>query len=291
MIAILCLGLSFTQAAVIKAGMYLSIVVKNDKELSQVVRVNDNGTIDYALYQDTPVIGKTTSELQDLLTFKLAKVIEAPLVLVSVLNENPISVNVMGQIKKPGVVTATPKASLQEVLAAALGPTESADLSRVKVVHRHQGDAEAAYYDLQRFLSTGDLSLLPVLEDGDRIIVLSSKKSRYIKVLGAVNKPGFYPLSETASVFDMLYLAGGPSQDANLKRVRIIAAPGGQKTDFMLDVQKFLDEGKTDDLPLLGEGDVMIVYAKAFTWEKGLTVARDIVTLVTAWFVISQLAK
>lgn len=290
-LALFFLFLSVAQAAVIKPGMYLNIVVKNDKDLSQIVRVNDNGTIDYPLYQDMSITGKTTSELQDLLTYKLAKVVESPLVLVSVITENPINLYVLGQVKKPGLVTALPKANLQEVLMLAQGPTEQADLSRVKIVHRNLGDETANYYDLQRFLSSGDLSLLPNLEDGDRIIFLSSKKSKYIKVLGAVNKPGFYPLTEAASVFDMIYLAGGPTAEANLNKVRIMSAPGGQKSDFLLDMQKFIDEGKTENLPLLGEGDVIIVYAKSFTWEKSLAVVRDLVALVTAWFVISQLAK
>jgi protein involved in polysaccharide export with SLBB domain len=126
-----------TEAAVIKAGMTLNIAVKNDKDLSMMVRVNDNGTIDYPLYQDAPVTGKTTSELQDILTFKLAKVVESPLVLVSVVTETPISVYVLGQVKKPGIVQASPKASLQEVLLQAQGTTETADLQRVKLVRKN----------------------------------------------------------------------------------------------------------------------------------------------------------
>ena len=84
----LCALTSFSHAAVIKSGMMLNIVVKNDKDLSQIVRVNDNGTIDYPLYQDISVVDKTTSELQDILTYKLAKVVESPMVLVSVMTEN-----------------------------------------------------------------------------------------------------------------------------------------------------------------------------------------------------------
>jgi protein involved in polysaccharide export with SLBB domain len=275
-------------AAVIKAGMTLSIVVKNDKELSQFVRVNDNGTIDYPLYQDQSVVDKTTSELQDILTYKLAKVVESPMVLVSILTETPINIYVLGQVKKPGLVTASSKASLQEVLLAAQGTTEQADLQRVKLVHRNQGDENASYYDLQKFLTTGDLALLPTLADGDRVILLSSKKSKYVKILGAVNKPGFYPIGESASLFDMLYLAGGPSTDANMTKVRVIGHPGGQQADFLINMQKFIDEGKTENLPILSEGDVVIVYNKAITWVKTLEVVRDIVTLITAWFVISQ---
>ena len=287
----LCLLPPSLGAAVIKAGMTLSIIVKNDKELSQMVRVNDNGTIDYPLYQDSPVIDKTTSELQDLLTYKLAKVVESPLVLVSIITETPIAIYVLGQVKKPGLVLVSPKSSVQEVLLAAQGTTETADLQRVKLVNRNQGDENASYYDLQKFMSTGDLSLLPTSKDGDRVIVLSSKKSKYVKVLGAVNKPGFYPIGESASVFDMLYLAGGPAPDANLQKVRIIGTPGGQKADFLLDMQKFIDEGKTENLPILGEGDVVIVYNKTLTWSKSLSVMRDLVTLVTAWFVISSVLK
>jgi protein involved in polysaccharide export with SLBB domain len=278
-------------AAMIKAGMTLNIVVKDDKDLSMMVRVNDNGTIDYPLYQDAPVIDKTTSELQDILTFKLAKVVESPLVLVTVMTETPISVYVLGQVKKPGLVTASPKASLQEVLLMAEGTTDLADLQRVKLVRRNQGDESASYYDLQRFLSGGDLSLLPTLHDGDRIIVLSSRKSRYVKILGAVQKPGFYPVGESNSVFDMIYLAGGPAPDANMAKVRIIGTPGGQKADFILDMQKFIDEGKTDNLPLLSEGDVVIVYNRTITWTKTLEVVRDVVALITAWFVIASVLK
>ena len=290
-LAILAFLAPLPQAAVIKSGMTLSIVVKNDKELSQTVRVNDNGTIDYPLYQDQPVVDKTTSELQDILTFKLAKVVESPLVLVSVVTETPISVYVLGQVKKPGLVAASPHASLQEVLMAAEGTTDQADLQRVKLVRRLQGDENASYYDMQKFLSTGDLSLLPTLADGDRVILLSSKKSRYVKILGAVNKPGFYPITESASVFDMLYLAGGPSADANMTKVRIIGNPGGQRADFLLDMQKFIDEGKTENLPFLSEGDVVIVYKKTITWAKTLEAVRDVVTLITAWFVIASVMK
>ena len=278
-------------ATVIKAGMTLSIVVKNDKELSQIVRVNDNGTIDYPLYQDVSVADKTTSELQDILTYKLAKVVESPMVLVSVLTENPITLYVLGQVKKPGVLMVPPKASLQEVMLAAGGSLETADLQRVKIVRKNQGDENASYYDLQKFLSSGDLTLLPNLYDGDRIILLSSKKSKYVKILGAVSKPGFYPVGELASVFDMLYLAGGPAPDANMHKVRIISAQGGLKADYVLDMQKFIDNGKTEDLPLLGEGDMIIMYAKVVTWTKTLDIMRDMVTFLTAWFVITSVIK
>ena len=41
----------------------------------------------------------------------------------------------------------------------------------------------------------------------------------------------------------------------------------------------------------LGEGDMVIVYAKVITWQKTLDVMRDIVTFLTAWFVITSVLK
>lgn len=274
-------------AVVIKHGMTLSIVVKDDPALTQTVKVRDDGTIDYPLYQDIPVVDKTTSELQDILTFRLAKVVETPLVLVSAV-ESPLRIFVLGQVNKPGLVQAPPRASLQEVLLLAGGPTDQADLEKVKLVRRNQTDEEASFYDVESFLATGNLDLLPELKDGDRIILLSTGKSSLIKVLGAVNKPGFYPLKGDASVFDVIYVAGGPTKDANLSRIRILGEQAGQKTDFLLDLQHFLDEGRTEEIPLISEGDVVLVYNKTFTWTKSLQVVRDIVTLITAWFVVSQ---
>jgi protein involved in polysaccharide export with SLBB domain len=278
-------------SAVIRTGMTLNIVVKDDKELSQMVVVQDDGTIEYPLLQDTPILGKTTSELQDLLTYKLAKVVDAPLVLVTVITETPIRIQVMGQVKRPGLVTAPKGASLQEILLLAEGATDQADLKRVKLVKKSASEGDATFYDLHQFMQAGDLGLLPKLESGDRVIFLTSKKSRFVKVLGAVTKPGFYPVGESASVFDLLYLAGGPAPEANLNRVRIVGSAGGEKSDYLLDVQRFIDQGKTEDLPLLAEGDMMIVYAKTVTWSKALTVVRDIVALVTAWLVITQVLK
>lgn len=279
------------RAAVIQPGMILNILVKGDEMLTQQVKVLENGAIDYPLYQDSPVVGMTTSELQNVLTLKLANYTDAPFVLVTILSELPIQVQVLGQIKKPGPTKISPNASLQEVLAASGGPTDYANLERIKVIHKGQPEEEASLYNLQEFMTTGKVSLLPKLLDGDRIIVLAASKQMKIKVLGAVNQPGYFDHRDSTSLFDALYLAGGPASEANLSKIRILGYQDKRETDAIVNLQKYIDGGKLSEVPLVEAGDVIIVYRKSFTWSKSLSAVRDIVTLVTAWFVISQLFR
>ncbi len=278
-------------SAVIQGKMILNITVKGDELLTQTVQVQDNGTIDYPLYQDIPILGMTTKELQDILTLKLANYSDAPFVLISILSELPIKVQVMGQVKLPGSVTISPQANIQEVIKLAGGPTEFADLTQIKIAQANQTDEEASFYDFQQFLITGNLSLLPRIRDGDRIIILTSSKTNKIKILGSVKNPGYYVPLDSTSLFDLLYLAGGPADGANLTNIRILSYNSGRETDVTLNLQKYIDKGSLSDIPFVNAGDVIIVYRKSFTWSKTLTAVRDIVTLVTAWFVISQLFK
>jgi len=113
--------------------------------------------------------------------------------------------------------------------------------------------------------------------DGDRIILLSSKKSKYGRSwIG--QQAGFYPIGERPPCSTCSTLRGDRGPDANnVQKCGIISSPGGQRADFLLlDMQKFIDNGKTKDLPLLAEGDMMIVYGKTITWTKTLEMARDI---------------
>jgi len=123
-------------AAIIQSGMILNILVKGDDLLTQQVKVAESGTIDYPLYQDISVVGMTTSELQEILTIKLINYSDAPFVLVTVLTEMPLTITVLGQIKKPGPVKVSPGSSLQEILMAAGGTTEYANLEKIKIINQ-----------------------------------------------------------------------------------------------------------------------------------------------------------
>ena len=274
--------------------MTLNIVVKNDKDLSQMVRVNDNGTIDYPLYQDASVVDKTTSELQDILTYKLAKMVESPMVLVSVMTETPINVYVLGQVKKPGLVHGLAERQPPGGAAAGPGHHREADLQRVKLVRKNQGDENASFYDLQKFLSTGDLALLPTLADGDRIIVLSSEEVQvrarsWARCRSPASTPwarASPPPSSTCSTWP-----AGPARTPTWPRCASSARPAARRRTSCSTCRSSSTRARPTTCPCWPRGTWSSSTPRPSPGAKTLEVLRDVVALITAWFVISSVLK
>ena len=77
-------------AGLIKTGDVLEIHVGGHTELSKKVMVKSDGTVDYPFLEDRILNGMTTTELSDLLIYRLAKNIESPFVIVSKIESMPI---------------------------------------------------------------------------------------------------------------------------------------------------------------------------------------------------------
>jgi protein involved in polysaccharide export with SLBB domain len=268
------------EAAIIKAGSVLDIKVSEHGEFSGRYTVGEDGTIDYPLLADQNITDITTSELMNELTFRLAKHIDNPLVLVEIVARPEVLVTVLGQVAKPGPVTIYRDASVQEAIQLAGGATEWADLERIKVVHKGTGEANAEYFDLKQFMEDGSMASMPRLAQDDVVIVLSVEHDTKVKVIGAVNKPGFYPLESEMNLFELIYLAGGPSEKADLSRVRRFSKKDGKTIEDVVDIQSYIDKGKMDDVPTAAEGDVVIVYAKWFDWGKFLTILNNVLLFI-----------
>ena len=84
------------------------------------------------------VANTTTSELGNDLTLRLARHIDNPLVLVSIVQKPEIVMTVLGQVLKPGHVVTYQGATVQEVLQGAGGPIlDTADLEHVRSYIKH----------------------------------------------------------------------------------------------------------------------------------------------------------
>ena len=271
-----------THAAIIKVGDMLDILVVQHAEFSGRYTVNENGTIDYPLIADAPVVNTTTSELMNDLTLRLARHIDNPLVLISIVQRPEIGMTVLGQVLKPGPVLTYPGASLQEVIQGAGGPLmETADLEHIKIIHRTRQPAVESC-NLKIFLIEGDIEKLPQLFAGDCIVIPAQQKTQKVKVIGAVQKPGLFPIEGKMNMFEMVYLAGGPAEKADLSRVRRISQHDGKSIEEVIDLQSFLDKGQLDNIPPVAAGDVLIVYTKWFDGKTFLAIMQNtLLILVT----------
>ena len=267
-------------AAIINVGDVLEILVQGHHEFSGRYVVNSNGTIEYPLMADETIVNITTSELMNELTFRLAKHIDNPLVLISIVEKPNITVTVLGQVVKPGPVETYLGASVQEVIQLAGGPLENADIDSVKVIHKGGTDQTAEYFNLKSFLKEGNIGGMPNLQPDDVVILLSQTRTTKVKVIGAVNKPGFFDLNEKMNVFELIYLAGGPAEKADLSRVRRFFKSENKTLEEVINVQSFLDKGKMDSIPLVEEGDIIIVYSKWFDWRILMSILTNVLLFI-----------
>jgi len=267
-------------SAIIKPADVIHILVKDHEELSGYYTVSERGTIEYPLLADRNIANVTTTELMNNLNFILARHLEDPLVLVTVVDKPKIVVTVLGVVKNPGPVEAYEGVSLQEAIALAGGVTELADLQKVKIVPARGGEKNAEFYDLKTFLKSGNTEKMPLLRSDDKVIVLSAGRSRQVKVIGGVNKPGFFDITETLNIFEAIYLAGGPTEKADLSKVRRFFNQDGKIVDEIVDVQKFIDEGNMQEVPLVKQGDVIIVYTRWFDWKTMVSIINNALLLI-----------
>lgn len=278
--SLLFLLLSSSSAAVITRGSVLDIQVLQHPEFSGRFAVSENGTIEYPLLADVPIADVTTSELMNDLTLRLARHVDNPLVLISIVQDLPVVIEVLGQVVNPGRITITKGASLQEVLKIAGGPLENADLSRIKIIY-HDRPRTPIMYDFDKFTRQGDIDNMPTLKADDQIIVLARDRTKKVKVIGAVRKPGLFTLDEKMNLFEIIYLAGGPDEKADLSRIRRFSQKSDTTTnEELFDIQSYMDNGKMDEIPLVNEGDIIIVYSKWFDWKILLTVLNNALLFV-----------
>jgi len=270
----LCMVLP-VNGSIIKIGNVLDISVVDHPGYSGRYTVNESGTIDYPLLADEVIVNISTSELMNHLAFRLAKHVDNPLVLISVVEKPDIEVVVLGQVEKPGPVTTYSGASLQEVLALAGGPTSRADLTRVKIVGAGMSDNQARYFDLIAFMRAGNVDALPRLQADDIIILTSTEKTSRVKVIGGVREPGFFDVEERMNMFEVIYLAGGPAEKADLSRVRRFFTVDGKTMEEVIDIQDFIDKGEMDKIPMVNPGDVIIVYTRWFDWRTLMAILNN----------------
>ncbi|MBD3392165.1 MAG: hypothetical protein GF418_08810 [Chitinivibrionales bacterium] len=271
----------FVTGAIVKEGDVLDIQVQDHPQFSGRYQVKEDGTTDYPLLSDIPVVNLSVGELMNDLTFRLAKHIDSPLVWVTIVDKPEMNITVLGRVKTAGPVTTYVGASIQEVIQLAGGVQERADIERVKIIPEDGTDADARFFDFKEFLRDGEYAKLPPLADGDVVILLSEQRTSKVKLIGAVQKPGFFELEEEMNVFEMIYLAGGPAEKADLSRVRrFYKNEDGKTIEEVLNIQSYLDKGKMDEMPLVNEGDVIIVYARWFDWKVMLQVLNNVLLFI-----------
>jgi protein involved in polysaccharide export with SLBB domain len=184
-------------------------------------------------------------------------------------------VTVKGNVWVEGEVGFTPGMKLSDAIRLAGGPKPDVYVDRI-LVSRTNDDSTRVQLRSAFADSTGRVATDVVLQDEDEIRVFSRAAflpSSYVSIVGAVRNPGRLPFREGMTMRDVVLLANGVTEDADLKEAEIArravgADPGTLATTIRVPLDStFRTGGGTDGhgpLPRLGAGGVPDIALKPY---------------------------
>jgi protein involved in polysaccharide export with SLBB domain len=266
----------------------LQISFWENPDLNTQVTVGKDGGI------ELPVIGRLTAaglavpQLRDKIISQMGlynKLITQLTIAVTEYGHNRVYVN--GQVRNPGRYSFEEIPNLWDVILEAGGPLETSFLNEITIV-RGGDEGKIFTVDLANALRLGRLNELPKILPGDTIHIpgttvtgatpspLLDKTEVY--VLGAVTTPGAHKFEPNLNVLEVISKAGGPTLDADLKRVKHVSVSHGAPSVVLLNLEKYLDTSVPVPMPV-GAGDTIFVPHKPALSPLVLTALTATITV------------
>ncbi len=184
----------------------IRIQVFGEDDLTVEGRVGGDGKLDYPLLGVLQVGGKTTHDLQAILTKRLAAgYVRSPKVTVSIVRHR--NVYVSGEVKAPGGFPFEDGLTAQKAVTMAGGFTDKAVRNTLAITRRTEGHE-------QTFNAPLTASLLP-----DDVIVVAQLQKFYL--MGEVMRPGPYPFEEQLTAKKAVSFGGGFTDKADKKSLKV----------------------------------------------------------------------
>jgi len=213
----------------IGAGDIVLINVWGHEDLTKEVVVSEKGKFSFPLIGELKAAGLTVKELEAKLVRLLSEgYVINPYVTVRVQGYKSKRVYVLGQVRSPGTYSLDKETSLIEIISRAGGVSDGAgwiiDVVRPsrKVLDKPITPDEANKEDIIRVDVEGLLGGRAEdnirIEGGDTIFV---PKAAFYFIFGEVKSPGSYKLRRETTVLKAVILAGGFTDKASKRRIKI----------------------------------------------------------------------
>ena len=151
-------------------GDKLRIEVYKDAALSQSVQIRPDGKITLPYVGDMAAAGMTPTALRDSITQSLKEYIASPTVTVMVVETQPQTVSVLGEVNSPGVHPLRHQMTVLDALAAAGGFGDFANTKNILIKRNTATGVETLRYNYKDaikpdakpfYLQRGDIIIVP----------------------------------------------------------------------------------------------------------------------------------
>ncbi|MDA8165888.1 MAG: polysaccharide biosynthesis/export family protein [Desulfobacteraceae bacterium] len=155
---------------IIGVGDILSIQVWREPELTKTLTVRNDGRISMPLVGEVKADGKTIKELTSFLSEEFGKVITAPAVSVTLVENRSKRYYLEGQVQQPGEFLIDHPITVLQAIARGGGFLEWAKKDKIAVIRRVAGQEQRLSFDYDSFVE-GKKQQDILISPGDTIIV------------------------------------------------------------------------------------------------------------------------
>jgi len=223
-------------------------------------QVSPLGTITFDLVENAPVGGLTTLEIESLLKSILKRYYRQPRIAVAVVTFASKTVTL---ILPTGtrLVPLAGRTTVFDLIVLLNLPTGSgapgvADLKAIRVT-RGTTDYQVNAFEI---VQNHDWKQNLVLDAGDIVYMPTfTEIGDYVTVLGAVEKPGIYPMAVGLTASQALLAAGGAAKPAYLPHARIVRGDREHPKIIPADLDLVLNQGLMKAEKKLQGGDIIYV--------------------------------
>ncbi len=243
----------------------LNIIVYEEKDLSrEAVRVSREGYISFPLIGRIKVNGLTTSDIEKLISLKLAEedyLLNAH-VTVMVTGYNSKRYLALGAVKTPGSYSLKAQERVLDAISKAEGVLADQAGKRCMIIRTENPGTKQERkliidLDLQGLLKGRDQTSNLNLADKD---VLYIPKAEHFYIIGQVKSPGSYPLTDREiTLIEAISMAEGFTPIASRNKTRIIRVENGVEKIIQIKVDAITDAGKKIQDVLIQPNDIIVV--------------------------------
>jgi polysaccharide export outer membrane protein len=158
-------------AYTVKPGDTLRISVWKEPALDGTVLVTPDGGFSFPLVGQIDAMGKSVTQLQQIMLERLKKYISDPVITVAVQDIKGNKVYVIGQVNHPGEFIVNPRVDVLQALSMAGGMTAFASLGNIVVVRRTGTVQKTFPFDYGNVAKGRNLDQNIDLQSGDVVVV------------------------------------------------------------------------------------------------------------------------
>jgi polysaccharide export outer membrane protein len=231
---------------VLGAGDLVRVSVFGYPDMTADVRVDEAGSIRYALVGSLAVAGQSTREVETALARRLADggYIRSPQVSVLITEYLSRKVAVMGEVARPGQYALTQRSKVLDLLAEAGGVVTGIAADVATLLRTDGSKIEIDLYQLFQ----GDPEENAAIAPGDTLYV---PRAPQFYIYGEVQRPGTYRLERHMTVSQAISTGGGLTPRGTERRATVKRRPrDGIETEIQV---RGSDTLEPDDVLLIKE--------------------------------------